>query len=613
MAHFLLTAERDPLLRAEVSKRALRRFSHMPGLQVETRSFDDCLLVWACRSHIPRDSTHRDAACSLLLGYALDDHGRWLSAGDYLREWSSLDLVPTGHDGYFVGVRYDRQRGLIVEVDPWGLFPLYYSHVGSTLLVGSSADFFHCHPHFVERVDLSGLAGILLTNGLVGEQTLLMNVVRLTAGCSLFRTPFGSTQEIETFAPETPLPPAGWSEQEIADESLRLLRQACARHAPSSGQTTVMLSGGLDSRLMAACVRDFDANLSATTLGLPTDFEALAAERVAASLQMPWLLQSDSDIPPDLEARVKALAREQHLSGGFSNLDFAIHDWGFGSASSCFWSGFFVDDLLGGCGSWFGFDPEAGEWSSDRFLAKLQRWGMSAESCGTLLNFSARDADAVAHDCEQRFHSDWARLPGEPAQRSLLCKIRTRIRGHIGSAVHRLSFWSWPLIPALDRRFVEFMLRVPAGATRDGRLETRMLEMMFPRLARVPLDANSFHFSPIHSGFLRLLPRVARLVTSCRKRWNSVYWTAWRQTEPRRYFRTYDLNGSLWRDVRWIAEQYRDQLDPWLMPAEVARLVPPPDCDIRVKNRFSDGACVRTLLGLMLWSAGERVNTMPAA
>lgn len=613
MAHLLLTVEPDPERRSEFRRRAHQRFSLLPGLQVQSVAAGDCAIFWACRQHTPHSSVQTPTSCTLLLGYALNDQGRRLAADEYASEWPDRNLPPPAHDGYFAGIRYATRQGLTVEVDPWGMFPMYYTRIGSSLLAGSSADFFHCHPGFVERVDPAGLAGILLTNGLIGDHTLLQNVKQLAAGHCLVSTPRGDAREIRNYQPAVRSPLTPQSEQQLLEATQHALRQAIQRHSPPDAATTIMLSGGLDSRLIAGSLQQLDIDVSAATLGLATDFEVQAAQQVAAALGMPSAVLNDAPEPSHLPDLARTLAREQHLSGGFSNLEFGADCHAAADSAPWFWSGFFIDDLLGGCGHWFALDPRNGQCSCDGFLRRLYGWGLHPAACRSLLNLPAYAAAGVVEDCLQRFRARWNSLPGEPAQRSLLTKLQTRMRYHVAAALHRMSFSSWPLLPMLDRQFVEFMLQVPAAAVRSCRLQNRLVCSQFPQLARIPLDGNSFRFEPVALQRQQSPHLGQRLLASGRKRWNEFYWNIWRRTEPRRYYRTYDLNGDIWRIVRETAEPARGQLEAWLVPDEVNRIVPRPGSTIRLQDRFREGTRIRTLLGLMLWTQGAAATARRAA
>lgn len=155
-------------------------------------------MVWAWGDQAPVGFSENSHGCSLLLGYALDHRDRKLNAGLLLKEWT--DQISDRHawDGYFASLRYSESVGLAVDVDPLGLFPMFVHQQNGAFIVGTSGALFEAHPRFQSQLDPVGLAGILLTNGLVNERTMLKDVRQLRAGCRLFRSPEGVVSEIRT-------------------------------------------------------------------------------------------------------------------------------------------------------------------------------------------------------------------------------------------------------------------------------------------------------------------------------------------------------------------------------------------------------------------------------
>ena len=138
-----------------------------------------------------------------------------------------------------------------LSVDPLGLFPLYYTATFQSLIATGCMYLGVAEADRAPALDRAGLAGILLSNGLVGDRTLMCGWSRLAPGCELQWQP-GETGRVE---PTYRLPIHGHYTALAFDDARQLidkrLSEAVRRHCPPQGTSTVLLSGGLDSRLLA--------------------------------------------------------------------------------------------------------------------------------------------------------------------------------------------------------------------------------------------------------------------------------------------------------------------------------------------------------------------------
>jgi asparagine synthase (glutamine-hydrolysing) len=248
----------------------------------------------------------------------------------------------------------------------------------------------------------------------------------------------------------------------------------------------------------------------------------------------------------------------------------------------------------------FGLDRVSGGRHWARAFDGLNRWGMRPDALKGLLP-GAENAQVIEEPIDQ-FRRDFEQEAGQPAQRGWQTRLATRVRFHIGAIVHRLSFASWPLLPALDRRLMNVVFNAPAELLMERRLEKALLVQRFPEVAAIPREHNSFRLQSImptgpgRVGFCRAA--AESLGKSLRRR----YWQSVRRIEPRRYYRNYDFNGAPWRAVRLEAEPHRDRVNAWLDRKTLDRWLPPPQVDLGMRDPFIDGAARRTLLGFMLWS-----------
>ena len=601
MAHLALTIDSDPDRRQQFTARASASLKSLPGLKTAQAEAGDMAIVWAHGSTAPQSCHFQKAGFCLLLGHVIDEGGNWLDAQNVLARWSDSATRGEIFDGYHAAVAYSQTGGLSLGVDFLGLFPMYFADRNGVLVAGTSATLFAAHPLFENKLDLRGLAGIFLTNGLLDNQSLLQGARRLGAGCQLRRQPGGGTGEVETFRLQPHERHLRLSEPEARELVDAELVRAIRRHRPPHSATTLMLSGGWDSRLMAGYLSAEGVTDSAVCLGRPTDLEAPIAARVAAVLNLKLNREPEEPDTRRFLELARSVAHWEHLSGGFSNLEMEASGETVGRAAPAFWSGYAVEDMLGGEAPRFGLNEKSGAWSFENTFRAVNHWGLPPAVFKTLL--LPPEAEKLVQEQIEAFRRDYGRAGESPSQRAFRSKLATRIRFHIGTVLHRLCFNSWPLLPVFDRRLLDVFFNLPAAILLKRRLEKNLLIHRFPRLAEISREHNTFQLDLLRPTGSARVPLLREAVASLERKTRRWYWRRWKKIEPRRYYRRYDLNSPMWRAVRAEAEPHRDRLDGWLDRKIVNDLLPSPDVELKLGDVFSEGAPRRTLLGLMLWAA----------
>ncbi|MBD3672548.1 MAG: hypothetical protein HUJ26_03380 [Planctomycetaceae bacterium] len=602
MAHVVLTIEPDPTIRRTFLLQATSVLESDSELEVHSAEVGELAVVWAHGAHVPVGFIQDSQDFCLLLGYAIDDQERHLDENILQREWTKETVNQPGWSGYFAAVRYSETTGLAVDVDLLGYFPMYVYHRDGVLIAGSSGALFESHPLFRSELDPLGLAGILLTNGLVNERTLFKDVRQLSAGCRLFRSPAGLVSDLRTWELEVASDESISFEETVSSVDEELIA-AIQRHRPPNESTTLMLSGGLDSRLMAGYLDRVGMNFSATTFGRSIDFEVRGARQVTRLLEIPHTEITTEGSEEEIVRTASRIAHLDHLTHGFSGIQGERAS--IGSTSPMFWSGHFLDDLLGGYAAGFAIDPETHQLSFETFFRKLNRWGMAPKTLSRLIQPSFDDSDEAVASVIESFRATWNGYTGSDAQKSFQLKLATRARYHLAGSLHRLSFDTWPITPHLDRRLLNRMIRVPLEFSLRRRLENRLLSSSFPELDALPLDTNSFRFENSSGLKARHPLHPRKLWVSAQKSLRSWYWLHWRRTEPRRYHRVFDPDQRDWKIIRAAAEPHRQELSTWLDDRELRKVLPSPEVNLGYADPFADGAAFRNLCGLMLWKAGS--------
>lgn len=192
--------------------------------------------------------------------------------------------------GMFAIVAYDTaERRLVLARDPLGIKPLCYAWAqpsdggGPELVVASEVPALFEHPHLSPKVDPLGLAAYLCTIRLSTEGRTLFDGVSML--------PPGRVLEFDLSAEVMPC--EAWDlpiEGEASLDTRELVEDSVAQHLRSDVPVCVLLSGGLDSTIIAATTRAH--RLSLPTFGAGSgdddpDGDAAHAARLARRWDMP--------------------------------------------------------------------------------------------------------------------------------------------------------------------------------------------------------------------------------------------------------------------------------------------------------------------------------------
>ena len=611
MAHFALAVDANRSRRETFVARVRECFAELPGTTTNEMLGEDMACLWATGRRAPVSVFHDRDAFALLLGYAIDDAGTWLTGRELYDRRHDRTPAVGACDGYHAAVTFDPAQGLTAAVDPFGVFPLYYATIGGgasgdgAVVVSSTPEAICAHPLFAPQIDRLGLCGILLGHGTLDDRPLLAGMRRLRTGhrleWSLGDGRAAGPREVEAWRLVPEPAPAGESSAESARRLDRELVTAIRRHRPPGDDTAMLLSGGMDSRLVAGVLADEGIPTRAIVLGEPGDFEVQAGTAVAERLGMPVEVLSTEMIPGDAPARVRRVVRFSHLNSAPS-LDGFGHGLALArSTRDFFWSGMIFDWVFEPIGINNGRDPHTGQWRFDVLLDFMNNWGVPRAQLPALLG---TDGPALVAAALDGLHKACRRGPAEPSVQSAIVRWDQRVRNHLATVLHQTTFHSWPLIPATDRRLIAAMIGLPVGVYEDRRLEAGILRLRRPELAALPLDRNSYQFSPLGTRDPSVVQRAWAKLGRSARRW---YWQRVRGRDPRRYQRVFDVRHPDWVATRRQAEPHRKRLHELLDRREVDRLLPGPEARPTFRNAINEGGPIRLLVGLALW-LDERGN-----
>ena len=169
--------------------------------------------------------------------------------------WMGIDGVKR-INGAFVLALWDaaRQRLVIVN-DRLGLYPLYYAVQERTFLFSSGMRSLLQEPSLSRSVDRVTMAEFLTFDHALGQRTLLESVTLMEQG-AILTFEDGRVTLDSYWIPEHPQQYELRGEEEWADDLIDHLRQAVRRQVKDDLSTGLLLSGGLDSRVLLAILKE---------------------------------------------------------------------------------------------------------------------------------------------------------------------------------------------------------------------------------------------------------------------------------------------------------------------------------------------------------------------
>lgn len=189
------------------------------------------------------------------------------------------------------GIIVDHPNFLFASVDRLRSYPVYYSQCNNELIISNSADKLRSHCA-LQAINHQSLLEFNMTGYVFNRETLYQDLYQLQAGECVFWKKISKKLQIKRYyryisKPNQTLSSAAL-EQRLSQCVDRIIQRTIeyAQGAP----IWVPLSGGLDSRLILAKLVEFKYDrLHAFSYGVPTNFEAKRARRVAQQLGVRWL------------------------------------------------------------------------------------------------------------------------------------------------------------------------------------------------------------------------------------------------------------------------------------------------------------------------------------
>jgi hypothetical protein len=431
------------------------------GGTTNPRAADAPLLVWAGELAVPgpAEAQSPDLAARLMAGSGGDD-------------------FPL--DGAFAAVALDPGSGRAALVtDRFGLYPLYHLEQAGLHAYATSLSVLTALTRPTCRLDVESVYQLLCLQLFLGGRTLLREI-RLVPPASRVLL-HGTAPAVAPYWEWSRLgletDPAAVRERDLVRETYALIERAVLRAVPAGAkQVGVPLSGGLDSRMLAAVLAKNGVPFRAYNM----DFgrEHAIARRVAQTLGVPLRV-------------LPFLAEPEFIPEAHRAIDGAYHVnqvWGWDMArraaaeDGCdlFLDGLAFDAILGCSHRVGGDDLES--------LARALKGNYQDVDVGLLASVAGPAAAARVQESLDAAVLDAAReslrRAGPRASGYFLMNYRIR-RYTFGYCLANLCHLPCGF-PYVTRELFDHCLRLPRQERLEHRLYRRIYRELFPDLARIP-------------------------------------------------------------------------------------------------------------------------------
>jgi len=601
MVNFIIVVDPDKSQRTSFIGRVKKLLPPVDGLTTHSFSDENFSAAWASGAWTPVSHTANGEGTAIIWGDAIAGSGHErLSADQLLTLWKGLpNKLPNALDGVHVAVVYRPKGSLFVGADLLGIFPLYYYINEDVALIGSSPELFRYYPCFEMRLDPEGLVGILLIKGIFGGKTLIHGVRRLNPGRILTWRSGELAKEIVQYKIPVSKKYFDTSLSEQLNVLDQKLDQAVARHVPRGSRYCLLLSGGIDSRLMGGYLKERGVDVVALSEGIRTDNDVKMAIPVAKALDFEHrLMTMDSG---DYLRFASLSARWQHLASGFDG----VHLWGFWQhlrkIARRVVSGFVFDGVMG-AGVDIAYSRDTHSVSFERLFCGLNSWAFRPDVLEKM--FKRKSFVNLVSETVHAIRKEYESYSDIEFQRAYCFGMQHRMRFHVGGAVWLLSLGAWPVLPTVDSKVLEVTASMPFSSLLNRHAEKELLRNKFPELAKLAIAGVTYDSTPLIATTPQKLKQYfygdnwiwrLRAVGPLR---NILLGLA---KERRYWWRVFDFNSEGWRLFRHFAQPYVKETYDLFNKDVIEKLLPDPNAHISSGRRINEIASLKSLLGFSLW------------
>ena len=426
------------------------------------------------------DLIHRlpDGASLVLIGSPVGDVP-WPKVEKRLAQASCAEIFELPWNGRVILLKISADGQCWTTWNDWcGSIPVFHAQVGHGRIASTIEPVVVAAAGYTPNdFFLPGLVSLLINGHYLGDWTLFKDMRVVPPDCVAEWDNDGFRwKRLWTVKPSDERWDRGW--EELVDEMYELSHQSIAEVLKTQPSWILPLSGGLDSRLIAAVGAEMGVDLHAYTYGHANWAETIYARQVARKLELPW---QRVPIGPDYLVRYTRMWLE----------------W-FGSALHC--HGMYQMPFLGSLKSkspgpilqgYMG-DPLAGNHLKGLIAAHINTNGR-AQLAKSWVHWTADQVRALS------------KFPVDKALEQVTAQIESEINA-IESAWFQclmfLDFWNrqrlfiyyhpmmydyWRGVgtPFFNREYARFCLSLPRLALEDRVLQKEMLRRYYPKMAAI--------------------------------------------------------------------------------------------------------------------------------
>jgi asparagine synthase (glutamine-hydrolysing) len=399
------------------------------------------------------------------------------------------------------------ERRLFVATDRLGLYPLYYTQRNKGVAFASKASALLVDPGLSTFVDPIAVTQLLTFEYVLGNRTLVKDVKLIPPASVLtyydnqinIRS-YWRMNYLDTYTPR--------KEGEYLEDLIYYMRQAAKRQAKGGLTKGILLSGGLDSRVLLALMVDGSINdsLHSFTFGIPGCDDARFAEELAKRVGTkhhffelkPDYLIDKAEEGVRLTDGLKSCVHMHALATVEEEAKFA----------QVVFKGFLGDALMGGHLDrqlWANYSKESfcqALFDKTCVLFSPSEYNrLFTDEFQTLIENASFDSFCTTLEASEAFLV---------ADRQNLFDLRYRQRRFILYGVELVRSRAVVRTPFCDNDLVEFMLSVPPGLRYDRYLMKEAFIQAYPDLAKVPYTETGYPMVPCARDLLMRINSQAR-------------------------------------------------------------------------------------------------------
>lgn len=403
-----------------------------------------------------------------------------------------------GLNGVYAAVIWDKkEKSLSIVNDRYGFRKLFYWDSGDRFVFSSEYKAIKSSPDFPAKIDEMTLSNIL-TFGYALEDRTLFEAVKVIPAASVVTVKDGGVSIKKywdySFFEEGD---KRLSEDEYVDAFAEKITGAVKKRVRGVERLALPLSGGLDSRTVAAVLGRLNTVgfVKAYSHGNPSCYDVRFGRQIARALNFPHATDLIGE-----EFIKEHSVRFQYLCEGSAACDWA---WEIDLQRKAFSkdnvshviSGFFGDVLCGSDMTWGRLLNVKDHNKAVRNIYERYIDSFSDEDAALYLNadvykrIKGKNLDAV--------RKAYLSAPTENIFNRARYLNLTQLQRRFGSTMlDRYEFFTNPLAPFTDNEFVDFILHVPVEHELRQSLYKKMLVRHFPEVARIGYSGTGIPVDP---------------------------------------------------------------------------------------------------------------------